>query len=145
MMNTFIILLSLLMACSSYVEHPVRKYVSMDTLWRNNSSKEEVIKILGKQYREISEGIVYDILNSNTIESAHFFDQDHILVEQFIFLDETLFQDFKKNTQCKWDESEKMVSVGHTVYTVKKGKCTDKNISYEFKAGNNRYEVRWKR
>ena len=55
-----------------------------------------------------------------------------------------LFSDVPTNIIYKWKESEKIESIGHTVYSVKKGKCVKNNISFEFKPGNNRYEVRWK-
>ena len=143
-MKTILLLTLILMACSSKTEHSVKKYVQMNSLWLSNSSKREVIESLGSQYKEVQGGIIYELSNSISIESGHFFSDAQKLVEQFIFLDETDFLDFKKVIPCSWKESEKIESIGHTVYSVKKGKCVKNNISYEFKPGNNRYEVRWK-
>jgi hypothetical protein len=144
-MKALILISMLLMACSSKTEHSVKKYALMDSLWKKKSSTIEVIESLGNQYKEVHEGIIYEFSGSNSIESGHFFSKEQKLVEQFIFLDEAAFLDFKKVTPCLWRESEKMESVGHTVYSVKRGRCVNKNISYEFKPGNNRYEVRWKK
>ena len=144
-MKTLILLLSVLIACSSKIEHPIQKYYSMDSLWKKNATKEEVIKSFGIEYKEAHGGIIYTNPEYKNIESGHFFDKTKKLVEQFIFLDEASLLDFKKMVPCSWSENEKKESSGHTVYTVKRGKCAEKNISYEFRPGFNRYEVRWKR
>jgi hypothetical protein len=133
------------MACTSRIEHPTKKYVLMDVLWKENALKEKVIESLGRQYKDANEGIIYERPSSNSIESGHFFNKTQKLTEQFIFLDEASFLDFKKVIPCSWNESEEMKAVGHTVYTVKKGSCVIKNISYEFKPGNTNYEIRWKK
>jgi hypothetical protein len=144
-MKTLILLSLILIACSSRTEHPVKKYVSMDSLWTNNSSRGEVIKSLGSEYKEAQGGIIYTFASSKSVESGHFFNEEQKLIEQFVFLDQAAFLDFKKVVPCLWNESEKMESVGHTVYSVKRGTCVKGNISYEFMPGNNRYEVRWKK
>ena len=144
-MKTLILLTSILMACASKTEHPLKKYTSMDYLWMKNSSRGQVIESLGSEYKEEHGGIIYEFSSSESIESGHFFNKAQKLVEQFIFLDEASFLDFKKVIPCSWNDSEEMKSVGHTVYSIKKGSCDKKNISYEFKPGDNRYEVRWKK
>ncbi|MGE3610735.1 MAG: hypothetical protein AB7I27_14175 [Bacteriovoracaceae bacterium] len=144
-MKTLILLSSILIACTSKTEHPMKKYASMDSLWTKNSSRGEVIDSLGNEYKEAHDGIIYELPSSKSVESGHFFSEAQKLVEQFIFLDEAAFLDFKKVVPCSWSESEKMESVGHTVYSIKRGRCVEKNLSYEFRPGNNRYEVRWKR
>lgn len=144
-MKTLILLSSILLACSSKTEHPATKYASMDSLWTKNSSRGDVIEYLGSKFKEAHGGIIYELPSSKSIESGHFFNEEQKLVEQFIFLDEASFLDFKRVIPCSWKENEEMKSVGHIVYSVKKGSCDKKNISYEFKSGNNRYEVRWKK
>lgn len=144
-MKTFLLALSFLMACTSKQDAPLKKYVLMDSLWKKDATKEEVIQLLGSEYNEAHGGVIYTFPDSKSIESGHFFDKSQALVEQFIFLDEKSLADLKIVTSCSWNESEKNESVGHTVYSVRRGKCTEKNISYEFKPGSNHYEVRWKR
>jgi hypothetical protein len=144
-MKALILLSLIIMACSSREQHSVKKYELMDTLWAKNSSRDEVLEFLGGQYKAVPEGIIYERPNTKSVESGHFFSEAQKLVEQFIILDEASFMDFKKLIPCSWDESEKMESLGHTVYSVKRGACAEKNITYEFQPGNNRYEVRWKK
>ena len=144
-MKTFLLALAFLMACSSKPDSPLKKYVLLDSLWKKDATKEEVIQLLGSEYKEAHGGVIYTFQDSKSIESGHFFDNSQKLIEQFIILDEESLADLKVVTSCSWNESKKNESIGHTVYSVSRGKCTDKNISYEFKPGSNNYEVRWKR
>lgn len=139
------LLLLITAACSSSKDVSTQTYVKMNYLWNSDATKNEVIRSFGNDFKEQNGGIVYWDPQGQAIERGHFFDRNQQIAEQFILLDEKELINFKSLVTCAWSETEKMESVGHTVYSVKRGKCQSKNISYEFKPGSNTYEVRWKK
>ncbi|MFP5459395.1 MAG: hypothetical protein ACLGG7_11730, partial [Bacteriovoracia bacterium] len=80
-----------------------------------------------------------------SIKSAHFFDQDGKIQEQFLLIRPEELGDLKARLQCSWAIEERQLTTSHTVRTVEKGTCANKDISYEFLVKSGMYEVRWKK
>ena len=117
----------------------------MNDLWRMKATPDEIKKIFGGSYIVVDEGITYSYPNSKFPEMGFFFDSSNKLREQFVFLPEDKLQEFKKETDCKWKETEEVKNVAHYQRTIKKGSCSTLSITYETYLGLNAYEMRWKR
>ena len=143
-MKKYLLILTLLMACSSQTIYSTKKHIMMGSLWEKNATKAEVIGSFGNKYKEVQDGIIYSIHGLESIQSGHFFESD-ILVEQYIFLDEKSLEELKAQIPCAWSENNKQKAMGHTVYSVQSGECSKHQLSYKFLPGNNFYEVRWKK
>ena len=141
----FFLLISLL-SCTSSTNHSIeKKYMIMNTLWSRNVLKSELTKNFGDDYKEIEDGIIYNIGNSQLVESGHFFNSSQQLVEQFIIVNDLSLIDLKQSVLCDWVEREDKKSIGHTIHTFESGTCVEKNISYEYRPDLRLYEVRWKK
>jgi hypothetical protein len=132
-------------ACSSIAENKKNQYLVLNELWEKQSTRSEVVKILGNGFKEVDSGIVYTYPNSNRPRIGLFFDSSNKLREQFVFLQEAALQEFKKAMKCKWKETEEVRDIVHYQRTIKKGSCSELNINYETYLDLNAYELRWKR
>ena len=65
--------------------------------------------MLGSNFKEVENGIVYDYPNSSYPKSGHFFNQKNQLIEQFAFLDDLEFEQFKKRNICDWIVEKKFI------------------------------------
>ena len=143
-MKLYFLILIFILSCSSQTIYIPKKPSVMNDLWKNNAKKDEVIRALGNNFKEIHGGIAYSFDEFKSFQSGHFFESDR-LVEQFILIDEQSLEELKLYISCSWTEEQDLRPVGHTVYTIKSGKCSLYQISYMFLPGSNRYEVRWKK
>jgi hypothetical protein len=131
-------------ACSLQKQKYESKPVLMDSLWKNTSTKEDIIKKLGNEYKDLGYAVVYPSKWKGSISSVHWL-KDNVLSEQIIYLDEKSFEQMKLDISCNWEENETLEGHGHTVYSIKHGKCIENNIDYNYKPGSAHYEVRWKK
>lgn len=138
-------LLLVISACTSSVENQKNKYLVLNELWTNHSTKSEVIKMLGNGYIETDSGILYRYPNADRPEIGLFFDSSSRLEEQFVFMGEQELKQFKSAINCKWQETEEKKDVAHYQRIIKKGLCPTLNIKYETYLNLNGYEVRWKK
>ncbi len=138
-------LLLFISACTSSAEPKKNKYLVLNELWKNRSTSNEVIKMLGNDYVKNDSGILYLYPNSKRPEIGLFFDSSDRLIEQFVFMGEQALQQFKSDIDCKWQETEEKKDIGHYQRIIKKGTCTALSIGYETYLDLNAYEVRWKK
>lgn len=139
------LLLACLISCTSFSSAGLTRYDKMNNLWKNQSSRSEVIDILGSSYKEVENGIVYNYPHFNYPRSGHFFNQKNQLIEQFVFLEEAEFEQFKKNNICDWIVDKKIDTTGHAVKTIENGRCDNLQINYIYPSRINGYELRWKK
>lgn len=133
-------------ACSQVSTKPQERYEVMDGLWIRKATKAEVTDTLGIPSEQVNQGMVYRPPQSRaSITSAHFFDKNGLLQEQFILLHEDQLQELKAQLKCSWSVQEKVLSTPHTVRKVESGQCNSRNITYDFLPQSVLYEVRWKR
>lgn len=144
MMKYIFLSLFFTLACSSNGEKEESRSVVMNSLWKSKATKQEIIKKLGNEYNDLGYALVYPTKWESSVKSVHWF-KDDVLNEQIIHLDEKSLEQMKLDIPCPWEESEKKEGHGHTVYLVKRGKCVQNNIEYNYKPGNAYYEVRWKK
>lgn len=142
----FSILLLSFVSCAQISARTQTRYEIMDQLWNKKATKAEVIAVFGVPSEEGNQGIAYRPSQfRNSIVSAHFFDKNNTLEEQFILMHDDELQKLKEHLKCSWKIQEKVLSTPHTVRTVESGKCDSRNISYDFLPTSVLYEVRWKR
>lgn len=145
-MKIFIVALFSIFSCSSNdIVINESKYIQMNDLWKMNGGIEDVKKVFGNKSRPVESGIMYTYPNSNFPEMAFFFDSSNKLREQFIFLQEAELQKFKSTINCKWKETQEIKDISHYQRTIKKGSCSELNITYETYLDLNAFELRWKR
>lgn len=133
-------------ACAQVSTKAQERYEVMDRLWGKRATKAEVLTKFGIPSEQESQGIVYrPSQHRGSIVSAHFFDKNNTLEEQFILMHENELQKLKGQLKCAWEIQKKVLSTPHTVRTVESGRCLSRNISYDFLPTSVLYEVRWKR
>ncbi len=143
----FLILIIFLsqISCTSFLSPGLTRYDKMNNLWKRQSSRSEVIEMLGSNNKEVENGIVYNYLSLNYPRSGHFFNQKNQLIQQFAFLDEVEFEQFKKNNVCAWIVEKKIDTTGHAIKTIENGRCENLQITYVYPSSINGYELRWKK
>jgi hypothetical protein len=141
----FVALLSIISCSSNEIAIKGSKYIQMNDLWKMNARIKDVKKVFGNRTTTVESGILYTYPNSKFPEMAFFFDSSNKLREQFVFLQESALQDFKKTINCKWKETEEIKNIAHYQRTIKKGSCPELNITYKTYIDLNAYELRWKR
>lgn len=145
-MKIIIIFFISIISCSSNDRAIAKsKYIQMNELWEMNARIEDVKTVFGNKTTTVESGIIYTYPNSKFPEMAFFFDSSNKLREQFVFLQESALQDFKKTINCKWKEIEEIKNIAHYQRTIKKGSCPELNITYQTYIDLNAYELRWKR
>ena len=141
-----LLLLLILIACVKIPTRELERYETMDQLWEKKAKKTDVIKVFGLPSEEVEQDIVYRPKQfPASIVSAHFFDSNGIIEEQFFLVHAEELQKIKMHLKCEWKIQEKMISTSHTVRTIENGTCASKNISYDFLPTSGIYEFRWKR
>jgi hypothetical protein len=110
-----------------------------------NTGIEDVKKVFGNKSHSVESGIIYTYPNSKFPEMAFFFDSSNKLREQFVFLQEAELQKFKSTINCKLKETVETRDIAHYQRTIKKGSCSELNITYETYPDLNAFELRWKK
>lgn len=130
-------------ACSSKNVAPESIYITMNKLWKDKVSKEQLIIKLGDNYKTVEDAIIYPFSSPESISSVHWF-KEGILNEQIIFLDEKSLDKMRSDIPCQWEETEQNEDHGHIIYSVRRGKCKQSSIEYNYRPGYANFEVRWK-
>lgn len=143
-MILMLILFSLSSCSSSDTVKPKNKYIQMNNLWKMKANSADVKKTFGDKFNIVKSGITYNYPNTKFPEMAFFFDKSNKLSEQFVFFNEAALQEFKKEMNCKWKETEEVKAMAHYQRIIKKGSCPKLGMSYETYLNLNAYELRWK-
>jgi hypothetical protein len=141
----FVALFSIISCSSNDIVINETKFIHMNDLWKMNAGIEDVKKVFGNKSHSVESGIIYTYPNSKFPEMAFFFDSSNKLREQFVFLQEAELQKFKSTINCKWRETQEIKDIAHYQRTIKKGYCSQFNITYETYLDLNAFELRWKK
>lgn len=117
--------------------------IQMNNVWQAKSTKENIIKSFGQNFKEVEEGISYNYGATSFTKMAFFFNESNKLVDQFAIIDDEALNNFKNELHCDWDVRKSQLDKVHAVKTIESGECLDQHVKYFFRKDLGFYEVRW--